>query len=97
MLELACFKFGPLTEQAGQQSWRDCLRAHPRSLDSWRGIYNEPSEHDADHGETDEGDSGSRVALEVPGETPTAADLGEGALDDPALGQHLEAVGVLTS
>ena len=47
-----------------------------------------------DHGETDEGDSGSRVALEVFGETPTAADPGEGALDDPALGQQLEASGI---
>jgi len=61
------------------------------------GISGEPSEHDADHGETDEGDSGSRVAFEVFGETATATDPGEGALDDPALGQHLEAVGDIAS
>jgi len=35
------------------------------------------------------------VALEVFGETATAADPGEGALDDPALGQNDEAVPLL--
>lgn len=48
-------------------------------------------EHDADHGRRNEGNDRADVALEVPGETPVAADPGEGALDDPALGQHLEA------
>ena len=51
----------------------------------------EPPEHDADHGEADEGDGGSSIALEVSGETTTATDPGEGALHDPALGQDLEA------
>jgi len=32
----------------------------------------------ANHGETDEGDNGSRVAIEVFSETVTAADPGEG-------------------
>ncbi len=31
------------------------------------------------------------MTLEVAGEAPVAADPGEGTLDDPALGQHLEA------
>ena len=46
----------------------------------------EPAQHDADHGETDEGDDVTNVALEVAGEAPVAADPGKGALDDPALG-----------
>ena len=40
-------------------------------------------EHDADHGEADEGDDGSGMALEVAGEAPVAADPGEGFLHDP--------------
>lgn len=54
-------------------------------------IGGQPPEHDADHRETDEGDGGASVALEVPGETTTAADPGEGAFHNPALGQDLEA------
>ena len=56
---------------------------------SWSG---QASEHDADHGEADEGGDGSRVALEVTRETPVVADPGEGALDDPALGHDDEAM-----
>ena len=56
---------------------------------SWVG---QASEHDADHCETDEGGGGSRVALEVAGEAPIVADPGERSLDDPALGQHDEAM-----
>ena len=48
-------------------------------------------EHDADHGETDEGGDGSGVTLEVSGEAATAADPGESSFDDPAFGQDLEA------
>ncbi len=51
-------------------------------------------EHDADHGEADEGDDGPGIALEVAGEAPVAADPGECSLDDPALGQNHEAVRV---
>ncbi len=39
----------------------------------------------------DEGDGGASIALEVSGETTTAADPGEGAFHDPALGQDHEA------
>ena len=53
-------------------------------------VCGEPPEHDADHGETDEGDGGARIAFEVSGETTTAADPCERAFDDPALGQDLE-------
>lgn len=53
-------------------------------------VYGEPPEHDADHGKTDEGDGGARIALEVSGETTTPADPREGAFHDPALGQDLE-------
>ena len=56
---------------------------------SWLG---QASEHDADHGETDEGRGGSRVALEVAREAAIVADPGEGSFDDPPFGQDYEAV-----
>jgi len=52
------------------------------------------AQHDADHGEAEEGGDGSRVTLEVSGQATVAADPGEGALDDPALGQDDEAMGI---
>ena len=52
------------------------------------------SQHDADHSEAEEGGDGSGVALEVAGQAAVAADPGEGALDDPALGQDDEAMGI---
>ena len=51
----------------------------------------ESAQHDLDHGEADEGDGDSGVTLEVAREPAVAADPGEAALDDPALGQGLEA------
>jgi len=54
------------------------------------GWLGQASEHDADHGETDEGGGGARVALEVARQAAVVADPGEGALDDPALGQDDE-------
>lgn len=57
----------------------------------WPG---QASEHDADHGEADEGGDGARVALEVAREAAVAADPGEAALDDPTLGQDDEAMRV---
>ena len=56
---------------------------------SWPG---QSFEHDADHGETNEGGGGSRVALEVAPEATVAADPAERALDNPALGQDDEAM-----
>src|SRR5260370_33551386 len=53
-------------------------------------MCNKPPEHDADHGETDEGGDGSGVTLEVARQAPGAVDPGEGAFDDPALGQDFE-------
>ena len=47
----------------------------------------QPAQHDADHGEAEEGGDGSGVAFEVAGQTAVAADPGKGALDDPTLGQ----------
>jgi len=41
------------------------VRAHPGSLDSWRGICSKSPEHDADHGETEECSNGRCVAFEV--------------------------------
>src|SRR5208282_4270889 len=51
----------------------------------WSG---QPAQHDADHGEAEEGGDGSGVAFEVASQTAVAADPGKGALDDPALGQN---------
>jgi hypothetical protein len=48
----------------------------------------QPAQHDADHGESEEGGDGSGVAFEVAGQAAVAADPGKGALDDPALGQN---------
>ena len=56
---------------------------------SWSG---QASEHDADHGEADEGGDGSGVALEVAREAAIVADPGEGSFDDPSFGQDDELV-----
>lgn len=58
---------------------------------AWSG---QAAQHDADHGEAEEGGDGSRVTLEVADQPSVAADPGEGAFDDPALGQDDEAMGV---
>jgi len=47
-----------------------------------------------DHGEAEEGGDGAGITLEVASEAAVAADPGEGALDNPALGQNDEAMGV---
>lgn len=44
-----------------------------------------------DHGELHEDGSDAGLSLVIAGETPVAADPGEGAFHDPALGQHHEA------
>src|SRR5258708_20632651 len=50
------------------------------------------SEHDADHGQPDEGGGGAGVSLEIAREAASAADPGEGSFDDPSLGQDDEFV-----
>ena len=50
------------------------------------------SQHDADHGQPDEGSDGAGVALEIAGQVAIAADPGQGAFDDPAPGQDDEFV-----
>src|SRR5438045_9738165 len=50
------------------------------------------SEHDADHGQSDEGSDGAGVALEIARQAAIAADPGQGSFDDPALGQYDEFV-----
>src|ERR687894_623939 len=52
------------------------------------------SQHEADHGQADEGCGFAGVALVVSGEPAAAADPSEGALDDPALREDDEAVPV---
>ena len=51
-------------------------------------------QHDADHGEAEEGGDGSGVTLEVAGQAAVAADPGKGTLDDPSLGQDDKAMGI---
>lgn len=53
----------------------------------WPG---QAAQHDADHGEADEGGDGARVSLEVARQAAVVADPSERALDDPALGQYDE-------
>jgi len=55
-------------------------------------VCRDPPEHDADHGEADEGGSFASVTFEVLGESTAVADPGEGPFDDPALGQDNKAV-----
>src|ERR1700686_3053474 len=50
------------------------------------------SEHDADHGEPDEGGDGARISLEITRQAAIAANPGQGSFDDPALGQDDELV-----
>src|SRR5205085_7552633 len=50
------------------------------------------SEHDADHGQPDEGSDSAGVALEIARQAAIAADPGQSSLDDPALGQDDEFV-----
>jgi hypothetical protein len=47
-------------------------------------------EHNADHGETDEGSNGGGIALEVARQASVAADPCERPLDDPAFWQNLK-------
>ena len=42
------------------------------------------SEHDADHGQPDEGSDGAGISLEITGQAAIAADPGQGSFDDPA-------------
>ena len=57
----------------------------------WSG---QAAQHDADHGEAEEGRDGSGVALEVAGQAAVPADPGKSTLDDPSLGQDDEAMGI---
>ena len=76
-----------------EHTW-GALRAHPGSLDSWRGICSKSPEHDADHGETNERSDGYCVAFEITSQTTIATDPGERPFDNPSFGQDLEAGGV---
>lgn len=75
-----------LAEVWGSGVWG--LRAHLRSLVC---CFCEPSEHDFDHGEFDEGDGAFDVSFIVSGEAAAVADPGECSFDDPSFGQRDEA------
>ena len=82
-------------DEVGDGQIQAVMRADPRTCDSsTRGWRCQTPEHDADHGETDEGDNGSGITLEVASEAPVAADPGERSLHDPAFRQGHEAVRV---
>ena len=70
------------------------LRAHPGSLDSWRGICSKSPEHDADHGEADECSNGRCVAFEVASQATVTTDPRERSFDDPPFRQHLKSSSV---
>ena len=57
----------------------------------WSG---QAAQHDADHGEAEEGRDGCGVTFEVAGQAAVAADPGKSTLDDPSLGQDDEAMGI---
>ena len=50
------------------------------------------SEHEADRGEFEEGEGVAVVIFPIPGESAAAVEPGDAALDNPALGQHDEAL-----
>jgi hypothetical protein len=56
---------------------------------SWPG---QTSEHDADHGETNERRGGSCIALKVACKAPIVTDPGEGSLNEPPFGQDDKAM-----
>ena len=56
---------------------------------AWPG---QAAEHDADHGETNEGRGGSRIALEVARQAPIVTDPGKCAFNNPTLGHDDEAM-----
>ena len=77
--------------------WRDGpgaarqLRACPgSSLGS--GVPCDPSEHEADHAEAEEGEGVAGEVLEVLGQPSAATEPSEGPLDDPALRERHEAL-----
>src|SRR6476659_82046 len=63
-----------------------CLRAHPESSDSWRGIWSKSPAHDADHGEADACGNGRSVAFEVASQATVTTDPRERSFDDHRLG-----------
>ena len=70
------------------------FRAHPGSLDLWRGICSKSPEHDADHGEADECSNGRCVAFEVASQATVTTDPRECSFDDPPFRQHLKSSSV---
>jgi len=53
-------------------------------------VCSKASEHDADHGDANEGSNGGGVALEVARQASVATDPSECPLDDPAFWQNLK-------
>ena len=53
-------------------------------------VCSKAPEHNADHGETDEGSNGCGIALEVASQAAVAADPCERPLDDPSFWQDLK-------
>ena len=73
------------------------LKADSGSFDSGIRSYRvQASEHDRNHSQADEGDNGAGVSFEVASEPAIMSYPGEGALDDPSLGQDDELVGFTT-
>ncbi len=60
-------------------------------------MITEFSEHEADGSEFEEGEGVAVEVLPVLGQSPAAVEPSDGTLDDPAFGQHDEALGLIGS
>ena len=69
------------------------LRVRPESS-CGIAIPGDPSEHEPDARQPDEGDGRPVEVFVVLGQTPAAVDPGDGALDNPAPGDDLETLGL---
>jgi hypothetical protein len=88
------FSFAVTVHERALPDGKRALRAHPGSLSLGGRGWDQSPEHEADHGEADEGGDLAGVTLVVAAQTSVAADPGERALHDPPLGQHDEAAEV---
>lgn len=73
-------------------SWSSRLAASkcPKNL-SEKSLVHESSHHQSNHRQLNEGFAGAGVRFVVGGQASVAGEPGEGSLDDPPLGQDVEA------
>ena len=81
-----------LTEQSPMLTSKNRLRVRPSILCAGCEPYNS-AQHETDHCEDDETNVATCEVLVVFGKSPAATKPAVGALNDPALGYHLKALG----